>query len=281
MSEPSLDTRLIALEPVGAGSEKRLRFTLQPHLCRPDGKLYGGTAVAATVAAMELVTGRPTLWAASQLVGAPMLDDVVEVLVEPLARGRYIDQLRVTASVDGRVAFAAVGSTATERADGLAGTGERMPRVTPPEDSPDRMGSSSAPRWETEGGPGYSRVLQTLTALPCDGEPPFSPGHLCMWARLIDETATTAAKLGFLGDMVPIAACDAAGVKGAGTSLDNSLRVGRLVDSEWVLLDLHGSIAHGGYGYGVAHLWSSDGVLLGTASQTARLFSFQSFFGSE
>jgi acyl-CoA thioesterase len=280
VSESSLDARLIGLEAVGEPSEGRLRFPLTPHLCRPDGKLYGGTGIAATVAAMELVTGRPTLWASSQLVGVPMLGDVVDVLVEPLARGHYVDQVRVTASVGGVVAFAAVGSTATVRADGLSGTGETMPRVTAPDDSTDRMGSSQARRWGSDGGPGHHRVSQMRTALPLDGEPPFAPGHLCMWARLVDETTTTAAKLGFLGDMVPIAACDAAGVQGAGTSLDNSLRVGHLVDSEWVLLDIHGSIAHGGYGYGVAHLWSPDGVLLGTAHQTAKLFSFQSFFGS-
>jgi len=276
MGESSLDARLIGLEP--AGTEGRLRFTLQPHLCRPDGKLYGGTAIAATAAAMEVVTGRPTLWASSQLVGVPTLDEVVDVHVEVLAGGHYVDQVRVTASVEDRIAFTGIGSTATVRADGLAGTGERMPRVTSPEDSADRIGGSQR-RWGSEDGPGHHRVSQLRTAEPLPGEPPFEAGHLCMWARLVGETTNTAAKLGFLGDMVPIAACSAAGVQGAGTSLDNSLRMGHLVDSEWVLLDLHGSIAHGGYGYGVAHLWSPDGVLLGTAHQTAKLFSFQSFFG--
>ena len=98
-----------------------------------------------------------------------------------------------------------------------------------------------------------------------------------MWARIHGETATTAAKLGFLADMVPVAVCRAAGVMGAGTSLDNSLRVGRLVDSEWVLLDHEGHAADGGYGHGLVHLWSPDGVLMATGSQTAKLFSIESF----
>jgi acyl-CoA thioesterase len=274
--ESSLDARLLGLEPTGV--DGRLRFTLQPHLCRPDGKLYGGTAIAATAAAMEIVTGRPTLWASTQLVGVPMLDDIVEVRVETLAGGHYVDQVRVTATVADRVAFAAIGSTATLRADALAGVGETMPRVTSPDDSADRIGSSQR-RWGSDGGPGHHRVSQMRTAALLDGEPALGPGRICMWARLVEEATTTAAKLGFLADMVPIAACDAAGVAGAGTSLDNSLRVGHLVDTEWVLLDLHGSIAHGGYGHGVAHLWSPDGVFLGTAHQTAKLFSFESFFG--
>jgi acyl-CoA thioesterase len=106
-------------------------------------------------------------------------------------------------------------------------------------------------------------------------------GRLMMWARVFDETATTAAKLGFLADMVPLAICDAAGVMGAGTSLDNSLRVGHLVDCDWILLDLRGQLAHEGYGYGEAHCWSPDGTLLGTGTQTAKLFSFEQRFGTE
>jgi acyl-CoA thioesterase len=94
---------------------------------------------------------------------------------------------------------------------------------------------------------------------------------------VIGESRTTPATLGFLADMVPIAVCRAAGVEGAGTSLDNSLRVGRLVDTEWVLVELEAHAAADGYGYGVSHLWAPDGTLLATGSQTAKLFSFASF----
>src|SRR5205085_1716931 len=34
---------------------------------------------------------------------------------------------------------------------------------------------------------------------------------------------------------------------------------------------IRGHQAHGGFGQGSAHLWSEDGTLLGTASQTARM----------
>jgi acyl-CoA thioesterase len=42
----------------------------------------------------------------------------------------------------------------------------------------------------------------------------------------------------------------------------------RLVPTEWVLLDvrIHG-IANG-FGHGLVHLWSEDGTLLATASQS-------------
>ena len=67
------------------------------------------------------------------------------------------------------------------------------------------------------------------------------------------------------------------GVEGAGTSLDNSLRLGEPADSEWVLLDLDAHVAVGGYGHGQVHLWAPDGRMLATGTQSARLFSFESF----
>ena len=51
--------------------------------------------------------------------------------------------------------------------------------------------------------------------------------------------------------------------------LDNSLRFGRMVDTEWALLDMEPWLASGGYLHGAARIWSEDGTLLGVASQTA------------
>ena len=56
-------------------------------------------------------------------------------------------------------------------------------------------------------------------------------------------------------------------------SLDNSVRVGPPVDTEWALLALHAEAAHEGYAHGTVHLWAPDGTLMGTASQTFALRS--------
>ena len=271
--ESSLDARLVGLRRGDAAD--RVRFTLAPHLCRPDGALYGGTAIAAACAAMELVTGRPTLWASVQLVSSAQRDDEVDVHVEVVADGRRVDQVRLSAMVGDRLLFAAVGSTATPKGGAITGTGPRMPRVAPPD--PDGGPLFGRARWSHDGETGHHRVAQFVEATSLDGSD--LPGHVLMWARLHDESTTTAAKLGFLADMVPVAICRAAGVMGAGTSLDNSIRVGQLVDSEWVLLELQGHVAADGYGYGDCRLWSPDGTLLGSASQTAKLFSFEERFG--
>src|SRR4029434_10876841 len=92
-------------------------------------------------------------------------------------------------------------------------------------------------------------------------------GRSLLWARMPDLLElSSAAALSILGDYVPFGICQALGRRGAGTSLDNTLRVYRLVPTEWVLLDIRiHAVAHG-FGHGVVHLWSDDGTLLARAS---------------
>jgi acyl-CoA thioesterase len=58
-------------------------------------------------------------------------------------------------------------------------------------------------------------------------------------------------------------------MRAGGNSLDNTLRVARLVPTEWVLLDIRIHAVANGFGHGLVHLWAEDGTLLGTASQSA------------
>jgi acyl-CoA thioesterase len=268
----SLDDRLLGM--VATDDPCVTTYVLEPHLCRPDGVLYGGTALAAACAAMERATGRPTLWATVQFVSTAPAGSVVDSVVEIGARGGRIDQVRVTGSVEGRLVYQAIGSAASPAEDGLAGVGVTMPVVPPPEACGGVMGGP--PReihadWDMATG---QHLVAEFRTAEIEGDHPV--GRVAMWARLRGESETTAAKLGFLADMVPIAIVRMAGLVGAGTSLDNSLRLGPLVDSEWVLMDLHGFLAHGSYGHGVVHCWSPDGTCMATGGQTAKLFTFES-----
>ncbi|MDZ7733195.1 MAG: thioesterase family protein [Acidimicrobiia bacterium] len=74
--------------------------------------------------------------------------------------------------------------------------------------------------------------------------------------------------------MVPLSVAHALSVIAGGISLDNTIRIGPFVETEWILLDLRPHLAVGGYGHGVAHVWSVDGHLLATASQTASMLVF-------
>jgi acyl-CoA thioesterase len=273
-----LDARLLGLEP-DPDEPQAMSLVVVPHLCRGDGRFYGGAALAAALAASEVVTGRPALWSSTQLVATADLGERVRVEVEVVAAGRSVDQVDVRASVGDRLVFAAVGSTATPRPGGLHGTGQVMPRVVPPDDAEPWAGPArSAAAGEGPPTVGHQLVTDYREAAILDASP-ARPGHMALWARLTGELAggheMTAAGLGFLADMVPLACARACGVDGAGTSLDNSLRVGDVVDTEWVLLELDAHVGVGGFGHGQVHLWSPDGRMLATGSQSAILFSVE------
>ncbi|MEZ5180102.1 MAG: thioesterase family protein [Acidimicrobiales bacterium] len=101
--------------------------------------------------------------------------------------------------------------------------------------------------------------------------PEPGPGRTCLWVRRRDGEAITPAVAAYLADMVPMSICRALGTIALGTSLDNTIRIGSFEPTEWILLDLRPHLALGGYGHGVAHVWSESGHLMATASQTASL----------
>jgi len=226
-------------------------------LSRPDAKLFGGTGIAATVATIEAESGRGTVYATVQFVGSADVGDRIECHVEEVARGRRTSQMRMTATVDGRLVLVAFGGTADARPSGLDAQLGSMPDVPGPEDTtPWNPGNripilKNAPSW----------------LLIADVREMVKPRH-AVWARMRDARQTRAT-LGFLADMVPSAVVRAAGRWGGGTSLDNSMRFGPAPDTEWVLIDYDPYLAHHGYAHGGARVWSEDGVLLGVASQTA------------
>lgn len=277
-----IDAELLGVEEDDAGG---LSFVVVEHLCRTDGRFYGGAALAAAIAASEHATGRSALWSSTQLVGTAAIDERIELRTEVLASGRSVDQVAVRGVVADRVVFNAVGSAATPIPDGLAGAGQVMPEVLPPEECGPWLGPGGVRRGLEAAPPsvGHHLVSEHRQADLLHPEP-HRPGHMAVWARLAGDRAPasselTPAVLGFLADLVPLAVAKACGVVGAGTSLDNSLRLGAPADSEWVLLELDADIAIGGYGHGQVHLWSPDGRMLGTGTQSARLFSLESFFG--
>jgi acyl-CoA thioesterase len=241
------------------------RFELTPGLARHDGALYGGTGAAASVLAMEAATQRDALWVVTQFVAQAHVGEVVDVDVDKLAMGKRIAQVRVTAHVDDRTIFCAVGATAHPRPGGLTGQYLPMPRVSPPDDSgPMPFGPGSSERREM----GSSRRLEFRSATYL-GEAP--PGSLALWARLQGIEELTRAGVAYLADMVPPAIARAAGKLGGGFSLDNSLRFADVPPTDWLLLDLRGELAANGYGHGTFTAWTSDGVLVATGGQTANM----------
>ncbi|HRE01851.1 MAG TPA: thioesterase family protein, partial [Ilumatobacteraceae bacterium] len=50
--------------------------------------------------------------------------------------------------------------------------------------------------------------------------------------------------------------------------LDNTIRIARLVPTEWVLLDIQVHAVSRGFGHGLVQMFAEDGTLMATASQS-------------
>lgn len=281
----STDTDFLGLTRLGGTGF--FEFTVQPKLARLDGRLYGGTAIAASIAAAELVSERSALWMTTQFVSTVETGAEVGVEAEILAPAKRTNQVRVTGKgPDGVVVFASLGATGHHRDEGIAGVFETCPEVPAPDQSepwssPFAGLEDLAPQLEDEVGGrptaaldrGFNQVLELRNA-PIIDHPDPGPGRVCLWIRRRDGVAVTPAMAAYMADMVPMSIGRAVGQLALGTSLDNSIRIGDFVDSEWVLLDLRPHLAVGDYGHGTAYVWSEDRRLLAVASQTASMRAF-------
>ena len=276
------DTDFLGL--VASDEPGLFHFTVQNHLARQDGNLYGGTAIAVSIAVAEAISERSALWMTTQFVSTAPGGAEVTVRGEVLAPGRRTNQVRVTATdAAGDVMFVSLGATGHHRVDGLAGSFEHFPEVASPEESVDSGGPFAAmlrnagvtdiPRLPAD--VGFSSVVE-FREPEVRSHPDPGPGRMCVWCRRRDRVPLTPAMLAFVADMVPLSVAHGTGTVAGGVSLDNTVRFAAAAPTEWVLLDLRAHFAAGSYGHGIAHLWSESGQLLATASQTASMFGFDS-----
>jgi acyl-CoA thioesterase len=247
------DLEWLGLERHGAG---RWSFQLTEALTRHDGKLFGGTGIAVMVATMEAETERDALWTTVQYASSANIGERVDCAVEVLANGKRTSQVRMTATAGNEIVLAAVGATGVARTGPIEAQIPTMPVMPPPEES---VEWGFGPR-TSEGAPAPSWMQLA--------EMRHVPEASAIWARMRSGLLTRAA-IAFLADMIPSSVARAAGKMGGGTSLDNSLRFARLVDTEWMLMDMDPWFATSGYLHGGARLWAEDGTLLGVASQTS------------
>lgn len=80
------DAEFLGLRPTGEAGY--FEFVVEPHLARHDGFLYGGTAIAVSIAAAEIVSERTTLWMTTQFVATSPPNETITVQAEILAPGR-------------------------------------------------------------------------------------------------------------------------------------------------------------------------------------------------
>jgi len=253
---------LLTLRPTDAPNRWICEFS--SHVLTPRGTLQGGAGLAAALLATERVAGRPTFWATAQYLSFASGTAPVELEVTIEAAGHNTTQARcvlLREGVEVLTAHAALGS----RPFGPDATWVDRPVVPPPDDCPpfDFFAADRGDLGEiTELRLASGRQIRDLK-----GEPGGST--TAFWCRLsLGRHAVGVGELAFIGDLLPLGFCEPYGAPYAGTSIDNTIRVGQRTETEWVLIDCRMEQVANGFGYGRAHLWSEDGLLLGTASQT-------------
>jgi acyl-CoA thioesterase len=257
-----MDARqFLGLEPTD--DPLRWRLPVTSAVCTPGRFLYGGCGLAAGIVALEAASGRPVVWATAQYLAYAPTGSVVEWEAVVAASGRNTTQGRAIGRL-GDAEVLTVNAALGRHDIDMEGTWVEAPTVPAPEDCPvleipPMFADSVLVRVEQRMARG--RLMRDLDGSPGDARSAF-------WARVPGHLEPSAATLAVIGDYVSGGVSQPLGVRTMGRSLDNTLRVARLVPTEWILCDIQmHALAHG-FGHGLAHLWAQDGTLLGTASQS-------------
>lgn len=218
------------------------------------GFLFGGCGLGAAISAMEGTTGRPVVWATAQYLSYARPGSVMDIDVTVAAEGRLTSQARAVGMVAG-TEILTVNAALGERPLDVSGQWVQQPDVPAPD--------KCAPRERWHAGDSIMNRLDQRWALQ-DG----ANGRCAVWTRVPELLEMSAPALAVLGDYVPMGIHQAMEGVSMANSLDNTLRVGRVVPTEWVLADIRIDLVAKGFGHGQVHLWAEDGTLLATASQS-------------
>ena len=246
----------------------RWYLPLDNSLCvGPAGKafMFGGVGLAAAIQALERTCERPVIWATAQYLSHANPPSVVDLDVWVPAHGHYTSQARVIAHVGDKEILtvnAALGSRPSE----LAGQWAVAPDAPPPDDCPE------VEHWRGDDGGLHGQIDMRLAkgayGFGNQQGQPSDDGRLVMWMKPKGDRAIDACTLAILADHVPSGIGNALGASAGGNSLDNTLRICRLVPTEWVLCDITINAIHGGFGHGSMRLFAQGGELMAIASQS-------------
>jgi acyl-CoA thioesterase-2 len=260
--------QFLGMEPVG--DELHWRLDVVPELTTPGNFLFGGCGLGAALVALEAASHCPTVWSTAQYLSYAPTGSVLDLTVTLAAVGRRVTQGRVVGHVgDTEILTVNAAMGAPGQLD-PGGVWITPPEVPPPDECPPRRlpafnATSIFDRIDVRLARGLS--FEDLNARSGSPGDPTS----VLWARVPGHLEPSAATLAIIGDYVSGGASQPLGRRVMTRSLDNTLRMVQLEPTEWVLCDIHMQALVGGYGQGIAYLWSQQGTLLATASQSMKV----------
>ena len=236
----------LGLEPTH--NPNRWILPVTPGISTTGNFLCGGCGLGAAIEAMEGTTGRPVVWATAQYLSYANPPSIMDIDVTVAVAGNSVTQARAVGHVGDREILtvnAALGHRDVE-ADGSWAT---MPDVPAPERLP-------APRFARRRRHDHGAASTSASPTPAAGRRSTATrrrrrtvGARCGPA-CPSVLEMSAAALAILGDYVPFGIGQALGRHAGGNSLDNTLRMVRVVPTEWVLLDIQVHAIANGFGHG-------------------------------
>lgn len=228
--------------------------------------MYGGLGLAAGIKAMQSAVERPLIWASAQYLSFAGLGDEVEFTVEVPSNGRTVAHTRVTGRVGDREVITAVASYGA-RSDQPSVQWSHAPQLPPPEECVrvelyPKQGPKAKliDRLEV-------RLLPQAVESRDRGEA-SDTGKISMWMRIDDPVDVDPGVLALFADFVPAGIAMVMGRSGGGSSLDNTLRIVRIVPTTWVLCEFDAHAVANGMAHGDIHLYAETGELMAVGSQS-------------
>jgi acyl-CoA thioesterase II len=234
-----------------------------PQLTTPGNFLFGGCGLGAALVALEVASGRPTVWATAHYLSYALTGSDLKWEVTLAAVGGHVTQGRAVGRVDGREILTVNAALGGDELT-VGGVWEVPPTVPPPDECPPRFLPAffrNTIMDSVEVRTAHGRSFEEMDGTA--GSP-----ESALWARVPGHLTPSAATLAIFGDYVSGAVSQPIGRRAMGRSLDNTLRMVQLKPTEWVLCDIRIHALIGGYAQGTAFLWSEGGELLATASQS-------------
>ena len=236
--------------------------------CTALGFLYGGAALASAIESMEQLTERPTILATCQFNNFAKVGGDLSFKVEESVRGHNVCHASLRANIGEVPAFKVLASFG-ERSIETQAQFVEMPYLDSPENCP-AFGSG---RIKTDK-PCIDRRIEFKVARGSLRKDKAVEGQMALWARVPELNRISSASIALMADYLPVSAGSLLGRAAGGNSLDNSLRILKVEQSEWLLCDCELRGIQNGFGHATMNVWSQSGALLAVASQS---FIFREF----
>jgi acyl-CoA thioesterase len=227
-----------------------------PGISTGGGFLFGGCGLGAAISALEESTHRPVVWATAQYLSFARPGSVMDIDVTVAVEGRQTTQARVVGHVGG-TEILTVNAALGSRDFPESGQWSTMPTVPPPDECPVRESRRNV----------ADSILSRLDQRWAIEE--LHTGRCAVWTRMPELLGVSAPALAVLGDYVPLGLGATLESDVSSNSLDNTIRLVDVVETDWVLLDIRVDAVANGFGHGTVHLWATDGTLMAVASQSA------------